>query len=350
MIDTSTYSQMVKEGDYSSILSAASSNQLVTGFIYKTIDLEDARCYWAASTNKLIRLDSQSVTQFISSFSDDNSTRAIRFSVTNGKLSATFHPSTQSGNLLTVGLDGLPYVPPFPSDYISAKNNSNTVELVVSNSGTLQANVKISNDINQSIVVRSDGIFSKKLTVAPNSTALAEISNDGQLTIFPQKLTDIHEATSYTTLASFVTAYNNDTWNPLSGKILKTADIIILAPSIGNYIYKGENNPTTVTTNDFVALSSTSYSETEIKAFFSATNGLLYNSGQFKLGGTLSENTEINLSGHSFTLSNGVVNIENLKLARYAVDPDTGDIKERIGTSFYRLFITEDYQLAVIPV
>jgi hypothetical protein len=269
-------------GSLVDITAKQTDSALAPGSFYMTNDSgQPVKLFLSLSANQLSRVDNETFTQYISSVASGG----ISLTVTNnGQLAAALQLSSNANNAAVLDNLGKLYVPPVGNSFIQSKANSDSITLTVSQLGELLATLKLDTNSDNAISISPNGVFAKKLKIASNSSSLAEIDSNGDLVIKSARLTDIHSATAYTSISNFCNAYNSNTWNPNTGKELGTADLVILASSAGNYLYKGADNPSIISITDFIVIEGGEYTTAQIIAMFSGVGSISINTnGQISL-------------------------------------------------------------------
>lgn len=133
------------------------------------------------------------------------------------------------------------------------------------------------------------------ISVHPDSAPYMELVGK-QLRLKALAINTIKVDSTSTDLATFIAAEYT------AGTELQEGDMVILPTAGQAYVHNGGNAGDS---NDFALIETPGVSTTAIRAMFSASNGINYNptTGEYKLGGVLTENTtitggfELNLGG-----------------------------------------------------
>lgn len=159
-----------------------------------------------------------------------------------------------------------------------------------------------------SVQAVSTAVSNATLTVNPNSTPYLRIVA-GQIEARPLLVTRpvIDSVSTSLTLALAAQSTPYNAANVGNGTaLLQEGDFLILPAHTGGIRVFLHNGGTAGGVGDFTLVEQPSFDSATIRALFTATNGLSYDNltGQFKLGGALSENTAIDSSGRNIIFSN----------------------------------------------
>lgn len=270
-MNLNNYGQTVHLLSYAELQGLANAGTLVRGHFYQTTDGATARWFMARTTSTF-----EEIKQSAAYVASVDGTGAIPLTVdTNGLLAATFAPSTDAGNAITVGSDGKPLVI-VPAAYVVSVGATNAVSTAVDSNGKLTSSLIVDGvRADQALEVSADGAYVAKLKVAAGSATRASITGN-ELTVEAQRITEIHQDVAASSLANFVTRYNTGVWTPSTP--LKKGDVVMVGTAgTENYFYAGADGATSILEQELLVVEGIDYTADQIRNLVSAGNSLTYN-------------------------------------------------------------------------
>jgi hypothetical protein len=328
-ISTGSLMATQKTAQAQDLLDVKAQGLVITGGLYQTLDAPTPTLSYGLDSENLFEFASKAdvlaATPTPLAFNDSGT---VDFQVNGNQISAATKKSAQPDNALVLNADGL-YVAPAPAqtpDYILSVGTTATTVLTRSATGLLKADVKVtdpndtangknglkiyndglfvpapfaglSNSIEHEYVEEDDlmfhnievkvatgtdnavtvvtglggGVKVKKLTVAATSLGLLSINANNEINIEKAATVEVVVSTQVS-LAAFIA-------NDPKALLMASGDYVYLPNATdkkqGGFIHNGASG--TLGTSSFVPVEFPDYTDAQIRALFSAVNGVEYN-------------------------------------------------------------------------